>query len=254
MGNPAYAVETTEICNTADYQEVSEKYGGASAPIDLNYQNLKDYLMNQELYRHESICPRIFLSMKKLTDTPFGFSTYKGNLIVGHSGIVYKGQAKSIARHTSGDTLKDNQFNTWQGDWETPAAVDFAAIFESLPHSAVILHINQVKKEYPDEEGNPVYKGYGEVWFKMFRQFVGNKQDVCYREGNYAHLAPRHIPLPTKRCWFLDIGPYSCLPKGIRTIESFDLRGDRPCYKKLGEFRDLDIRKAFHVDPEENHP
>ena len=125
---------------------------------------------------------------------------------------------------------------------------------EKAPTSAVILRINKVEKSTSaDGEPTYTYKGHGEVWFKMFR-FFWDMEDVCYTKGPYIANAPRIPPPPRKKCWFLDIGVYNCQPKGLRTIESFDLRGDLPCYKKLGEFRNLDIRKAFNLSPTENHP
>ena len=257
--------EEIEKCNRLPHWKVAKKYkkysffvgNSASAFIDLNFANLKDFLMNQALYRiavidEESIfCPRIFLNMKKLEDNAFGSSIYKGSLVVGHEGIFYEGLKKPIVTYNSGDTAEDNQFNTWQGDWQAPD-VNFAAIFESPNHSAVILHITKVEKE-DRVDGKPTYKGHGEVWFKMFRLFW-DREDVCYTQAPYTSTSNFPPPAPRKKCWFLDIGPYSCLPQGIRTIESFDLRGPRPCYKKLGEFRDLDIRKAFNLSAEEDHP
>lgn len=275
--------EGIEKCNKLSHWQVAKEYDkysfsdsriqslGAltSAVIDLNFANLNNFLMNQRLQRvadgYGSICPRIFLSMKKLEANT---SVYKGSFILGHEGIFYEGMEKPLVGYYSGDTAEDNQFNTWHGNWEAPD-VNFAAIFESsgtvetkfisvngekekAPISAVILRINRVEKS-TSTDGEPTYKGHGEVWFKMFRLFW-NREDVCYTKGPYianAHIMP---PPPRKKCWFLDMGPYSCLPRGIRTMESFDLRGDLPCYKKLGEFKDLDIRKAFNLSPEEEHP
>ena len=163
---------------------------------------------------------------------------------------MYNEKEKTV-HYDSGDTVKDSRFNTWEGDWKAPD-VNFAAIFET-DNSAVILRINEVKR-MGAVDGKPTYKGYGEVWFKMFKLYYKQKGDNCYSQGGYIAHAPVKPPVPTKRCWFLDVGPYSCLPKGIRTIKSFNLRGDLTCYKKLGEFGYLDIHEAFNLDSDEDHP
>ena len=276
-------------CNRRPHWDQQEEGYGASAFIDLNQENLKDFSMGQDL-NYEMLCLRIFLDMKKLTDSSLDSPVYKGNFVVAYDYIIPTQKEKTIeyrwhapydtyfkiiaaegiagtVEYNSGETAEDNQFNTWQGNWETPD-VNFAAIFESskplgshrvflinppetFPDSAVILNINKVEKE-DTVDGEPAYKGHGEIWFKMFRLFH-HKEDVCYTKGNYISNAYLLPPVPRRKCWFLDIGPYSCLPRGIRTIESFDLRSDLPCYKKLGEFEDLDIRKAFNLSPEENY-
>ena len=128
-----------------------EEYG-ASAFIDLDQENLKDFFMEKDL-NYEMLCPRIFLNIKKLTDSSFNSPVYKGRFVVAYDDIITsmeKGTAilyfngpdlRSdsfeiiIARgnvetveYSSGETVEDNQFNTWQGDWQT-LDVNFAAIF-----------------------------------------------------------------------------------------------------------------------------
>ena len=193
----------------------------------MNYRNLRDFLQGQEP-NYELGCPRIFLNMEKIEGTN---PVYEGSFSIAYEDTSYSGQRELVVYpYDSGNAIADNKFNTWEGSWRTPS-VDFAAIFENS-FSAVILRINKV--EHLDiADGELAYKGYGEVWFKMFRIFK-EKGDNCYSQGGYIAHAPVKPPVPTKRCWFLDVGPYSCLPKGIRTIKSFNLRGDLTCYKKLG--------------------
>ena len=236
--------EETKKCNTPQYQEMKEQYG-ASAFIDLDYRNLRDFLQGQEP-NDELGCPRIFLNIDKIEGTN---PVYEGSISIAYEDTGYSGQREIVLYHyDSGNAVADNKFNTWRGNnWRTPN-MDFAAIFENS-FSAVILRINKV--EHLDIAGGKLaYKGYGEVWFKMFRT-LKEKGGNCYTQGEYI----THPPLvPAKRCWFLDIGAYSCLPKGIKTISSFNLRGDLTCYKKLGEFGYLDIHEAFNLDSGEDHP
>ena len=101
-------------------------------------------------------------------------------------------------------------------------------------------------------ENQPI-KAMEKCGFKMFKLFT-SKKDKCYAQGGYVAHSSVNPPVPAKRCWFLDVGPYSCLPKGIWTIKDFSLRGELPCYKKLGIFTDLDIHEAFNLDSGEDHP
>ena len=235
----------TGKCHRKQYRELRKKYG-ASAFIDLNHRNLRDFLKGQEP-NYELGCPRIFLNMEKIE----GKSFYEGSFSIAYEDTGYSGQREVVLYpYDSGNAVADNKFNTWKGNWRTPD-VDFAAIFENS-FSAIILRIKEVEME-DVADGELAYKGYGEVWFKMFRIFK-KKGDDCYTKGGYIAHAPVKPPSPTKRCWLLDVGPYSCLPKGIRTIKSFNLRGDRTCYKKLGEFGYLDIHEAFNLDSDEEHP
>ena len=147
--------EETKKCNTPQYQK--EQYG-ASTFIDLDYQNVEDYLMGQKL-NYDLFCPRIFLNMKKTIAGDN--SAYEGSFVVAYEDTVYNEKEKTV-HYDSGDTVKESQFNTWEGDWKAPD-VNFAAIFET-DNSAVILRINEVKK-IGAVDGKPTYKGYGEVWF-----------------------------------------------------------------------------------------
>ena len=185
--------------------------------------------------------------MEKIEDR----SIYEGSFSIAYEDTGYSGQREIVLYpYDSGNAVEENQFNAWEGDWKAPD-VNFAAVFET-DNSAAILRINKVKRD-GTVDGKPVYKGAGEVWFKMFKTFV-SKEDRCYTQGGYIAHAPVKPLVPAKRCWFLDVGPYSCLPKGIWTIKDFSLRSELPCYKKLGEFGYLDIHEAFDLDSDEEHP
>ena len=244
--------EETGDCNRKKYRELARKYG-PYAFIDFHDRNLRDYRLGQES-NYELGCPRIFLNMFRVEGSTA--KIYEGTLSVAYEDADSSGK-RVIKLHSyeSGEGATENKFNNWSGtgaSWNSVnPRVDFAAIFESS-EAAVILHIDKVvRKDIGD--GRFAYKGDGDVWFKMFRIFH-NKKDVCYREGGYVSFARVPPPPPNKRCWLLDVGPYSCLPQGINTIRRFNLRGSLTCYKKLGHFKYLDIKEAFNLESGENHP
>lgn len=250
-------------CKSRQYQDLVGKWG-ASVLVDLSERRLRDLRLGRES-NYGVRCPRIFLDMEKVS----GGAAYGGTLRITFEDTTYGGQ-KSIfpMPYLSGDSPQDNRFNTWRGDWKQgsrdPPVVNFSAIFESdfydperpdIPPlvAAVILRISKVRRVEIADGSRQALKGAGSVWFRMFRQFR-SKQDVCHRQGGYAYLAQRTIPLPNKRCWLLDRGPYSCLPKGIGTLGSFNLSGSLTCYNKLLDFEYLDIHRAFNLESDQNHP
>ena len=250
-------------CKRRQYQQFVGKWG-ASVLVDLSERGLKDFRMGRES-NYGVKCPRIFLDMERVEGS--SSTIYEGVLRITFEDTAADGQRGIIPfLHVSGDSSQDNRFNTWQGDWRAGSQgdpnVNFVAIFESADDdkpgtpslvSALILRISTVRRVEVGDGARQALKGAGSVWFKMFRQFR-RKEDVCYREGGYAHLAPRTISLPNKRCWFVDRGPYSCLPKGIGTLNSFNLRGELTCYKKLLDFEYLDVHRAFNLKSDQQHP
>lgn len=222
-------------CN-AIYSNFAKEYG-ASAILDFNYRNIVDYREGHKP-NYEMGCPRLFLKMQKEE----GASVYKGQLTIVYLGDdPQTGRLKTIEEiYYSGDSVEKNQFNNWQGNWGENPSADFAAILES-PNKAIILHITDVKR-VEVRDGEQVYKGYGSVWFKVFRVFK-RKGDICYNEGGYVSHAHIRPPVRPDRCWFLSNNPYGCRPQG--SGRSVNLRGSLTCYKKLADFGYLDIHKAF---------
>ena len=169
--------------------------------------------------------------------------------------IVYLGDDPQTGRfstieepYTAGESVEENQFNNWQGNWGENPSADFAAIFES-PNKAIILRVTDVKK-VEVRDGEQAYKGYGSVWFKVFRMFK-RKGDICYNEGGYVSYAHVRPPVRPDRCWFLSKNPYGCRPQGYE--KEVNLRGPLTCYKKLADFGYLDIHEAFGED-DGGHP
>ena len=229
----------------AIYRNFTEEYG-TSAILDFDYKNIVDYREGHEPI-YEMICPRLFLKMQKEKGT----SVYKGQLTV-----VYLGDDPQTGRlstivdiYNSGDSVEENQFNNWQGSWGENPSADFAAIFEH-PNKAVILRITDVKK-IEVRDGEQAYKGYGSLWYKVFRTFK-RKGDICYNEGNYVSHVHRRPPIRPDRCWFLSKNPYGCRPQGYE--KAVNLRGSLTCYRKLADFGYLDIHEAFFVEDDEGHP
>lgn len=237
--------EPDRKCNSEAYRNFRKRYG-ASAVLDFNYRNITDYREGAEP-NYELECSRLFLDMEKMEGT----SVYEGRL-----AIVYQGDdprtgklSNVVDLYDTGDSTEENKYNTWRGSWGRNPSADFVSIFEST-NRAIILRITDIKK-VEVRDGEQVYKGYGSVWFKVFRLFK-RRGDICYNEGGYvshAHTPPSSRP---DRCWFLDGNPFGCKPQG--SGRAVNLRGSLTCYKKLAEFGYLDIHKAFNLEDDEDHP
>lgn len=232
-------------CNNEAYSRFRKRYG-ASAVLDFNHRNITDYREGFEP-NYELDCSRLFLKMEKVE----GASVYEGRL-----AIAYEGDDPASGRlsnlldiYDSGSSAKENKYNNWQGSWGSNSTANFAAIFESTKR-AIILRITDVKR-VEVRDGDQVYKGYGSVWFKMFRVFK-RKGDVCYNEGGYVSQAHTPPSVRPDSCWFLTDNPFGCRPRGSGT--TVNLRGSLTCYKKLADFGYLDIHKAFDLEHDEDHP
>ena len=239
-------------CDRPLHRDYKEKYG-APALLKFNQNNIVDYREGHDL-NYAPGCPRLFLKMDKVEGT----SVYRGSLAIAYEGEAYTGEhagklANLLDIYQSGSSAKDNQFNTWQGSWGSAPSADFAAIFETFKthKGAMILRITDVKK-LEVRDGVQVYKGYGSLWFKMFRAYLkGN--DPCYNSGGY--LTQVHTT-PTERydrCWLTTRkNPFTCRPRGIGT--AVNLRESLNCYKKLADFGYLDIHEAFSLEYDQDHP
>ena len=186
---------------------------------------------------------------------------YKGRITIAYTDTGGSGVVIRYQDYQTGKQDEDIKYNQWRGSWtekaDSKGVVEprFVAIFENKSVGAVVLHINEVVK-YDVGDGEVQYKGYGDVWFKAFRTY--RKNDRCFSTGTYINQASNVPPIPSGVCWNRAIGPYSCLPSGIRSMDSIqaDLKPDvreldLECYVKLGEFGNLDIHEAFNLNSDD---
>jgi len=249
----------TDTCPRSQYRTLKKRYG-ALAPLHFKKGNLEDYRLGRSL-NFDLGCARLFLSMTKISSS----GTYKGKLRIAYTDTGSSGGTViKVQEYHTGTTVHDTKFNDWDGSWnrmDRHGVVDarFVAIFEDKSFGAIILHINKaVRFNITDGEGE--LEGYGDLWFKPFRTYDGNRQDHCYSSGTFVSQAKHIPPQSSLRCWHIANGPYSCRPNGVGSPdlenqldpETSDLEPE--CYLKLGEFGRLDIREAFNLDSDEDHP
>ena len=228
-------------CNRRQYRGLVDRFG-ASAFVRFNGSAITDYRFGRES-NFGLQCKRMYLNMDRVS----GRQYYGGSLAISYEdgGSVLWKQFRSGA----GD---ENKHNLWRGRKWRGDRIDqvFHAIFEG-GERAIILKIDEVE-EADVRDGETELRGYGEIWYKMFRDFKG--KDVCYRKGVYMRNSRTGASKPGVVCWLLDMGPFSCKPQGVNTRKEISLTGNYPCYGKLGEFGNLNINEAFNVDRDEDHP
>lgn len=246
-------------CNRSYWREKINELGAASAYIRTDRSNFTDFNLGQPANFSIS-CTRLLLNMSRVS----GGSTYKGNL-----HIVYEEGNKPVGlQYNSGNSAKENKYNKWYGDWRADrrgrTTAKFNAIFQhNKMDMAVILQINKVE-EVDVGDGVTSLRGYGDIWFKMFRLFT-TKNDVCHHQGAYVKYAQRRPPRPQWVCWLVPVGAYSCRPEGIDlsfnlrssnvySEKPINLRSEPACYSKFGSFLNLDINQAFNVSSGRDHP
>lgn len=191
-------------------------------------------------------CARMYLNMNKLGS---GSSTYKGQLkiLFEEDGYV-KRQSFS-----SGSATGENKYNKWTGG-SLITGKRFHAIFEGK-HTALILKLDDIR-ELDIEDGRTAYVGAGEIYYKMFRIWTGDWDDVCYTKGVYVRDAPQHTQAKlgrNDRCWLLGRGAFSCRPDGAlrprNQVTDINITGNLRCYSRLGIFFGLNIKEAFNGLP-----
>ena len=244
-------------CNRSQYRNLEKTYG-ASAYIHLNKVQLREFLLGRDT-NFDLGCPRLFLNMEK-----YGRKRFEGSLTIAYEDSGRSGRREiKVEKHITGSSDADMKYNDWKGSWNKAAGRGgiieprFVAIFSRTPYRAVILHINKVKK-HELGDGEVRHLGSGDIWFKSFRAYSGRRNDVCYRQGSYVIDSALNLQTPSTSCWNVRVGPFSCLPDGINTLAKVAERLNPksrelklPCYKKFGEFGNLDISEAFNISSED---
>ena len=232
----------TKKCNRKQYSDLEEKYGEYTF-IHLEEDNFSDYLFGH-VSNFDPGCPRIFVDMNQTKQ-----DTFKGSLRIAYEGSSSSGKrVLKLQKYSSGRSEEANKYNKWTEDDLSDRSQEFFAFFEDGSSTSLILHVEDVDT-VPVQDGEDEYFGQGTIWFKMFRT-LARRGDNCYT-GVYikdAHTKPSRPDSNKDSCWLLGIGPYSCLPDGIRTSITEDNMEDPTCYKKLGEFGNLDLIRAFNIE------
>ena len=236
--------EPEKNCNLdrSVYRRYDTSYGEGKARFRFDRASLQDFLRGREL-NFGSGCERLYLNMSST-----GNGRYGGLL----SLTFEDGRQPYRAEFESGNSSDETKYNYWEGSNWTPdgndkVAKSFHAIFEG-DNAAVILKLEDVRL-VDVGDGKTAYMGAGKLFYKMFRIYTGDG-DKCHDEGVYVADASDKPHRPNKGCWLNNCGPYSCLPNGVvcpGEVPEINIRGNLPCYRRLGTFFGLNIEGAFNV-------
>ena len=237
--------EPEDSCRRRQYNDLADEHG-AIAGFKFDKSSVRDYHLGQS-QNFGVKCPRLFLDMTKSSPR-----TYKGILT-----IVAEINGRIQGYQFSSGEGSDNRYNRWdgssywRGDNNGRVSKNFHAIFESSKQ-AIILKLEDIRIR-DIKDGEQGYFGAGEIYYKMFRIWTGDKSDVCYSKGAYVSQA--HTPPARRgsRCWLLGTGPFSCRPKGVlhprAKVTAIDITANSyKCYNRLGRFFGLNIEKAFNSE------
>jgi len=235
-------------CARKQYRSLSERYG-EMAVFKFDSSSIEDYRLGIR-QNFDIQCARMYLDMSRLSGAS---RAYKGMLVISFED----GRSIKLQRYKSGFTAGENKYNKWVNSvsgatWEPNSNgrvnKEFYAIFEDQD-AAVILQLKDIRIR-DVQDGKIAYLGAGDAYYKMFRTWTGDNNDVCYSKGNYARYA-KAPPSRNGRCWLLGTGPFSCRPNGVLSpgarVTDINIRGSLKCYSKLGSFYNLDIEEAFNV-------
>ena len=243
-GNVNLPPDPGNRCARSQYRQLAERYG-ESGVFKFDQSSLEDYRLGTRS-NFDVRCPRIYLDMNKLGSSS---KIYKGTLSISYED----GQNIKLQRFRSGWTAEENQYNQWSGSSWTAnrngeVNKQFHAIFED-EFGALIVKLEDVRLR-DIRDGEEAYFGSGEIYYKMFRIWTGDKNNVCYSKGTYVSQA-RSQPPRKKICWLLGTGPFSCRPNGALgprvSVTKISLTGGLRCYSRLGVFFGLNIKEAFNV-------
>ena len=236
--------EPDDTCPRDQYRKLAQRHGEL-AVLRIDNSSLADYRLGAS-QNFDLNCARMYLDMNKLSASS---NTYKGFLSIAYDD----GKNIKLQRFRSGFSAEENKYNrwsgsTWKADRNNIVSKTFHTIFENK-HTALILKMDNVRlKDVRD--GDTAYFGAGEIYYKMFRVWTGDKNDLCYRKGTYVSLARQSLPRKN-RCWLLGVGPFSCRPNGVLAprakVTNIDITRGLSCYKRLGVFFNLNIEGAFNV-------
>lgn len=229
-----------DSCARGQYRQLADQYG-ERASFRFDRSSLEDYRLGQQ-QNFDIRCARMYLYMSRLSSSS---SIYKGMLSLSYED----GNSIKLQNFRSGFTEEENKYNRWTSG-SSITNRRFYAIFED-EHTALILKLEDIR-EVDIRDGETAYLGAGDLYYKMFRIWTGDRNDVCYSKGTYVSLARQQLPRRAS-CWLLGTGAFSCRPNGVlppkAQVTNINITGNLKCYSRLGRFFGLEIKEAFNGLP-----
>lgn len=232
--------KSPDRCARNQYRELAEELG-AMAVFKFDKSSLEDYRLGDRL-NFDVRCPRMYLDMSSSSSG----SIYKGKLNISYEDSSHI----QVDEFSSGFTERENKYNRWTGG-ASITSKSFHAIFEHTDR-AIILKLDDIR-EVDLRDGETAYIGAGEIYYKMFRKWASDWNDVCNTKGTYIKNAGGD-PIPRRdKCWLLSSGAFNCRPNGAlhprAQVTNIDITGRLRCYSRLGRFIGLNIEEAFNGLP-----
>ncbi len=231
-----------------DYDDLEDEYDGAGGRVDFTSSNtIQEYRLGRRA-NHPIENGRVYVDMNREGNHRY----YSGQIEVAFK-MRHQGVNKVYSQQFHSGWGDDNRYNVWA---RFGGRLGFHAFF-SDSYKGVILVIDQItnvtsERTEQDKINLKNQLGSGSIWFKSFRSHHPGNHNDCYKGGTHIGMgAPGSPPAPNKRCWFINVGPWNCQAweagDSVRTFMA--LEPDRnSCYKKLGDFKNLNISKAFDTD------
>ena len=245
-------IRDTDDGDNCRHNKVRKAYSSTSAKMtNISNSGLTDYRFGKRA-NYDADCARVFVRLKS-NKNKMGYSgemsfVYYGTCLNGQKGVC-KG-----SEITTGYQPSDARFNGWSKGERDVSVLDntFRAIFEDT-YGAYILSIEHVK-ESDVRDGYIRYLGAGSIYLKMFKTATltdintnHNQAGDCYNTGTHVYHATTTPQRPSKVCWFIDTGPFSCRPDGDFTALNLH-KNNYKCFTYLGDFFGLDIEEALNIE------
>ena len=191
-----------------DYDELEDEYDGAGARIDFTSRNtMQEYRLGRRA-NHPIERGRVYVNMSREGRHRY----YSGEITVAFKLKVPNGKDRVYTQLFRSGWGDDNQYNVWA---RFGSKLGFHSFFYDS-WKGVILVIDEItnvtsERTEQDKINLKSQLGSGSIWFKSFRSYHRGNHDDCYEGGNYIGMGePGHPPAPSKRCWFISVGPYNC--------------------------------------------
>ena len=232
------------------YDKLEDRIGGGWASLDINPNMMEEYRLGASS-NYEVTKGRVFLDMERVS----GERYYEGKTVIAYELKKDDGSHEVKSWEFSSGSGKDAVYNIW-ANFRNDGQFGFHGFFSDRRSGAVIVVLDEPEDELMRADGDraEVRFSSGSVWFMNFRKWNGrDDKDDCNENGCFLGLSNcLGPPPPQKMCWFIkNFGPYDCRAFAINkhsvdSLQKLEPRGS--CYKKLGEFTNLNIEDAFDLD------
>ena len=236
------------------YDQLEDRVGGGSASLDIDPDMMEEYRLGASS-NYEITKGRVFLDMERVS----GEKYYEGKVVVAYELKKDDNtrEVKSWEFHSGSG--KDAVNNIW-ANFRNDGKFGFHGFFTDGRSGAVIVVLDEPEDALRSSDGDraEVRSSDGSVWFMNFRKWnARDKKRDCNENGCFLGLSNCiGPPPPQKMCWFIkNFGPYDCRAfaddkHSVDSLRNLEPRGS--CYKKLGEFENLNIEKVFDLDEGED--